>query len=76
MRAACRLFAQTLAHDTYATRYDYNTQTPVYLTSLCGRGDGERQRLRKAGIGYHEVVAGHTTAGKRLRLVEKLVPGV
>ena len=28
-----------------------------------------------AGIGYHEVVAGHTTAGELKRLVEKLVPG-
>jgi hypothetical protein len=28
-----------------------------------------------AGIGYHEVVAGHTTAGELRRLVEKLVPG-
>ena len=32
--------------------------------------------LDKAGIGYHEVVAGHTTAGELRRLVEKLVPGV
>ena len=28
-----------------------------------------------AGIGYHKVVAGHTTAGELRRLVEKLVPG-
>lgn len=40
------------------------------------KGRDERHALRKAGIGYHEVVAGHTTAGKLRRLGEKLVPGV
>ena len=34
----------------------------------------KKEALRKAGIGYHEVVAGHTTAGELRRLVEKLVP--
>jgi len=34
----------------------------------------KREALRKAGIGYHEVVAGHTTPGELKRLVEKLVP--
>jgi hypothetical protein len=34
----------------------------------------KKEALRKAGIGYHEVVAGHTTAGELKRLVEKLVP--
>jgi hypothetical protein len=34
----------------------------------------KREALRKAGIGYHEVVAGHTTARELRRLVEKLVP--
>ena len=36
----------------------------------------KKEALRKAGIGYHEVVAGHTTAGELKRLVEKLVPGI
>ena len=36
----------------------------------------KKEALRKAGIGYHEVVAGHTTAGELRRLVEKLVPAV
>lgn len=36
----------------------------------------KKEALRKAGIGYHEVVAGHTTAGELRRPVEKLVPGV
>jgi hypothetical protein len=34
----------------------------------------KREALRKAGIGYHEVVAGHTTPAELKRLVEKLVP--
>ena len=34
----------------------------------------KKEALRRAGIGYHEVVAGHTTAGELRRLVEKLVP--
>lgn len=34
----------------------------------------KREALRRAGIGYHEVVAGHTTPGDLRRLVEKLVP--
>jgi len=34
----------------------------------------KKEALRKAGIGYHEVVAGHTTPGDLKRLVEKLVP--
>ncbi len=34
----------------------------------------KKEALRKAGIGYHEVVAGSTTPGDLRRLVEKLVP--
>jgi hypothetical protein len=34
----------------------------------------KKEALRKAGIGYHEVVAGHTTPAELRRLVEKLVP--
>jgi hypothetical protein len=34
----------------------------------------KKEALRKAGIGYHEVVAGHTTPTDLKRLVEKLVP--
>lgn len=36
----------------------------------------KKEALRKAGIGYHEVVAGHTTPNELKRLVEKLVPAV
>lgn len=35
----------------------------------------KKEALRKAGIGYHEVVAGHTTPAELKRLVEKLVVG-
>jgi len=33
----------------------------------------KKEALRRAGIGYHEVVAGHTTPSDLKRLVEKLV---
>ena len=36
----------------------------------------KKEALRKAGVGYHEVVAGHTTPGELKRLVEKLVPSL
>ncbi len=35
----------------------------------------KKEALRRAGIGYHEVVAGHTTPVELRRLVEKLVDG-
>lgn len=34
----------------------------------------KKEALRRAGIGYHEVIAGHTTPADLRRLVEKLVP--
>ena len=34
----------------------------------------KKEALRKAGIGYHEVVAGHTTPSELRMLVDKLVP--
>jgi Protein of unknown function (DUF2726) len=45
-------------------------------TSAAARDAVKKEALRKAGIGYHEVVAGHTTPGELRALVEKLVPGV
>ena len=33
----------------------------------------KKEALRRAGIGYHEVVVGHTTPTELQRLVEKLV---
>lgn len=34
----------------------------------------KKEALRKAGIGYHEIIAGHTTPSELRALVEKLVP--
>jgi hypothetical protein len=43
--------------------------------STAARDAIKKEALRKAGIGYHEIVAGHTTPGELRALVEKLVPG-
>ena len=43
--------------------------------SAAARDAVKKEALRKAGIGYHEVVAGHTTPKELRLLVEKLVPG-
>lgn len=43
--------------------------------SAAARDAVKKEALRKAGIGYHEVVAGHTTPAELKRLIEKLVPG-
>lgn len=43
--------------------------------SAAARDAVKKEALRKAGIGYHEVVAGHTTPTELRRLVEKLIPG-
>ena len=42
--------------------------------SAAARDAVKKEALRKAGIGYHEVVAGHTTPSELRTLVEKLVP--
>jgi hypothetical protein len=42
--------------------------------SAAARDAVKKEALRKAGIGYHEIVAGHTTPSELKRLVEKLVP--
>lgn len=42
--------------------------------SAAARDAVKKEALRKAGIGYHEIVAGHTTQGELKRLVERLVP--
>ncbi|MFN4038597.1 MAG: DUF2726 domain-containing protein [Erythrobacter sp.] len=42
--------------------------------SAAARDAVKREALRKAGIGYHEIVAGHTTPSELRALVEKLVP--
>lgn len=44
-----------------------------YRGTAAARDAVKREALRRAGIGYHEVVAGHTTPSDLRRLVEKLV---
>lgn len=43
-------------------------------SSAAARDAVKKEALRKAGIGYHEVIAGHTTPVELRALVEKLVP--
>ena len=43
-------------------------------SSAAARDAVKKEALRKAGIGYHEIVAGHTTPSELRALVEKLVP--
>ena len=42
--------------------------------SAAARDAVKKEAPRKAGIGYHEVVARHTTPGELRPLVERLVP--
>lgn len=44
--------------------------------SAAARDAVKKEALRKARIGYHEIVAGHTTPAELRRLIEKLVPAV
>ncbi|WP_234028666.1 DUF2726 domain-containing protein [Pseudoblastomonas halimionae] len=44
-------------------------------TSAAARDAVKKEALRKAGIGYHEIVAGHTTPSELWALVERLVVG-
>lgn len=44
-------------------------------SAAAARDAVKKEALRKAGIGYHEVVAGHTTPAELRRLVERLVVG-
>ena len=44
-----------------------------YQGSAAARDAVKKEALRRAGIGYHEIVAGHTTPSDLRRLVERLV---
>jgi hypothetical protein len=44
-----------------------------YQGTAAARDAVKKEALRRAGIGYHEVVAGHTTPSELRRLIEKLV---
>lgn len=43
-------------------------------SSAAARDAVKKEALRKAGIGYHEVVAGHTTPSELRALTDRLVP--
>jgi hypothetical protein len=45
-----------------------------HQSTAAARDAVKKEALRRAGIGYHEVVAGVTTPAELKRLVEKLVP--
>ncbi len=47
--------------------------TAHHQASAAARDAVKKEALRRAGIGYHEVVAGHTTPSDLSRLVEKLI---
>lgn len=44
-----------------------------YQNAAAARDAVKKEALRRAGIGYHEVVGGHTTPAELKRLVERLV---
>ncbi|WP_186266118.1 hypothetical protein [Sphingorhabdus sp. SMR4y] len=51
------------------------TSTDCTGPSAAARDAVKKEALRKAGIGYHEVGAGHTTPSELRALVGKLMPG-
>jgi hypothetical protein len=44
-----------------------------HQSAAAARDAVKKEALRRAGIGYHEILAGHTTPSELRRLVEKLV---
>lgn len=44
-----------------------------YQRAAAARDAVKKEALRRAGVGYHEVVAGHTTPSELRRLIETLV---
>ena len=57
-------------HPRHAIEYQGGAH---YQGTAAARDAIKKEALRRAGIGYHEVVAGHTTPSELRRLVEKLV---
>ena len=50
-------------------------EVSIHERTLAATRDAvNKEALREAGIGYHEIVAGHTTPSELRALVEKLVP--
>lgn len=42
--------------------------------SAAARNAVKREALRRAGVGFHEIIAGQTTPGELKRLIDRLVP--
>jgi len=64
-----------LMDDTCSARHALEYQGNGHHQGTAAARDAvKREALRKAGVGYHEIVAGHTTPADLKRLVEKLVP--
>lgn len=65
-----------LMDETCCVRHALEYQGSGHHTgaSAAARDAVKKEALRKAGVGYHEVVAGHTTPAELKRLIEKLVP--
>lgn len=64
-----------LMDESCTARHALEYQGAGHHQGTAAARDGvKKEALRKAGIGYHEVGAGHTTPTELKRLVEKLVP--
>lgn len=65
-----------LMEENCRVRHVIEYQGSGHYASACSdaREAVKKAAVRKAGIGYHEVVAGHTTPSELRALVEKLVP--
>lgn len=64
------LLVDAECHPRHAIEYQGGAH---YQGTAAARDAVKKEALRRAGIGYHEVVAGHTTPSELRRLVEKLV---
>ena len=64
-----------LMDDACCVRHALEYQgTGHHKGSAAARDAVKKEALRKAEIGYHEIVAGHTTPAELRRLIDKLVP--
>ncbi|TGS82737.1 DUF2726 domain-containing protein [Mesorhizobium sp. M3A.F.Ca.ET.174.01.1.1] len=57
-------------HPRHALEYQGHAH---HQSSAAARDAVKKEALRRAGIGYHEIIGGHTTPSELRRLVEKLV---
>jgi hypothetical protein len=62
-----------LVDENSRPRHAVEYQGGAHHQGTAAARDAIKEALRRAGIGYHEVVAGHTTPSDLRRLCEKLV---